>query len=88
MYDKDGNEIHIEVKTKSGKFNNNVDFYLTKNELDKLGPNHFIYYVCNLNFSNKIKIIRITKEHISENIIEPVVYRIKASAKLDEGFKS
>lgn len=77
-YDKDGNIIYIEVKSKN-IFKNTVEFYLTDNELKFLenNDNCFIYFVYDIRKDCKIHITDLKKiKKIGENIISPVMYKI------------
>ena len=84
-FDKDGNEIHIEVKTKSSNSVENIDFFITPNEYKKLieCDNHFIYYVCGIK-TNNIKIVKITKECMKNVELVPVAYKISAKSILSQ----
>ena len=45
-FNENGDEIHIEVKSKSGNISY-LDFYISDNEYEKLNANenHFVYYI-------------------------------------------
>ncbi len=78
--DDEGNKVYIEVKTKTNGGPNNIDFYLTENELQRLRePNHLIYYVCGI--KRKKKTIYVIREEILKEIeLKPILYRIRAKA--------
>ena len=80
-FDDSGNKIFIEVKTKKHGSANNVDFYLTFNELEKLRTleNYFIYYVCGIKTKKKT-IYWINKDVLEEELLNPILYRVKAIA--------
>ena len=74
-----GEEIHIEVKTKKNGTKDNVDFYITANELEKLNePNHYIYYVCGITTKHRA-IYRISGQLIQEVTPKPILYKIEGS---------
>jgi len=77
-YDLNGNEIHIEVKTKV-KFRDNLDFYLTDYEYEQLitDPNYAIYYVTDINTQPKLFILDLAKMRSATPEIElkPKIYR-------------
>ena len=79
-YDKDGNKIFIEVKTKKYGGADNIDFYITDNELKRLREdNHIIYYVCGITRKQK-KIYAIRKETLDQVEPQPILYRVFARA--------
>ena len=77
-FDNEGNEVHIEVKTKKTGSADNIDFYITENELNALAnENHVIYYVCGIKTKCK-KIYAIRRDVITDELLKPVLYRVKA----------
>ena len=82
-FDVTGKEKHIEVKTKVSGSVNNIDFYLTANEYEKLKNDdlYVIYYVCGI--KDKHKTIYSIKKHLIENALEPVLYRIKGKGSIE-----
>ena len=79
-YDENGNEKHIEVKTSVHGDVDKIDFFITKNEYDKLQHDscYMIYYVCGINRKTKT-IIVFKKENLSSVSFEPIIYKITAS---------
>ena len=78
-FNDNGEEVHIEVKTKVNGGPNNIDFYITQNEYGKLlsDKHYIIYYVCGIKRKNKM-IYAINKETISSVKPVPILYKIKA----------
>lgn len=78
-FNNNGDEVHIEVKTKVNGGPNNIDFYITQNEYDKLltDKSYMIYYVCGIKQLHKT-IYAISKETVSSIKPLPILYRIKA----------
>lgn len=78
-FDENGNEIHIEVKTNSGKSNKNIEFYLTYNELSKMKQDdkYYIYYLYDIKGKTKCHIVnkKILLEN-KEEYLQPVTYKV------------
>ncbi|MDR0438235.1 MAG: DUF3883 domain-containing protein [Bacteroidales bacterium] len=83
--EKTGIEIHIEVKTTENDNPDNISFYLTDNELNRLKKDNFcqIYYVFCINKKTpKIRIIG--KEKLIrdfDKLANPVLYKINCELK-------
>lgn len=75
-FEENGQEKHIEVKTKSSKLNY-MDFYISDNEYEKLNTseNHYIYYVSNLKSINP-QLFILGKEILDRKYLKPVLYRV------------
>lgn len=75
-YDADGQEIHIEVKSKAGMLKY-LDFYITDNEYKKLkeNKNHVIYYVSYLRSKSPF-LFKLKGSMINESTLKPVLYRV------------
>lgn len=80
-FDENGNEKHIEVKTKSSGSLNDVDFHISSNELQRLreDPCYVIYYVVGMK-TNKVQIVKITPQMLDAVELVPDSYHIKARA--------
>ena len=78
-FDDEGNEIHIEVKTKKTGGADNIDFFITDNELQRLkeDPRYVIYYVCGITKRTKT-IYSISPQALERITLRPVLYRVKA----------
>lgn len=81
-FDDLGNEKHIEVKTTNNASENDLTFYLTDNELDKLNneQQYEIYYVFGIK-TKKPKIRRVNKKQLLE-FLKPVLYKISCKIML------
>lgn len=79
--DKDGKEVRIEVKTKAGGNINNIYFFISRNQLDKLrgGVTDYIYYVFGLG-TRKVQIVKITNAMLKQSMLIPHTYVIDAVA--------
>lgn len=75
-YDKDGNEIHIEVKTSLKPY---MEFYITSNEYKKMkeDPAYRIYYLSKAK-SDKFNLYIFGKGKLDEKFFEPSTYRVRA----------
>lgn len=82
-FEENGQEKHIEVKTKSSKLNY-MDFYISDNEYEKLktSENHYIYYVSNLK-SKTPQLFILSKETLDEKYLKPVLYRVSLDYIID-----
>lgn len=80
-YDHAGNEVRIEVKTKSGGSLNHIYFFISRNQVEKLrnGTTDYIYYVFGLN-TKKVKIIKITNAMLKDTMLEPYTFLVNAEA--------
>lgn len=79
-FDKDGNEMFIEVK--STESNKNTPFYITKNELERSKEkqdNFFIYRVYNFKEDTLKGDVLILQGDASNLCVEPVNYKVKMS---------
>ncbi|MBQ8794704.1 MAG: DUF3883 domain-containing protein [Clostridia bacterium] len=83
-FDNEGNEIHIEVKSKASKLKY-FDFYISDNEYEKLksAPNLVIYYLSNLS-SHKPFLFNLTIDMINESNMRPVLYRVTLDYEINE----
>lgn len=75
-FDNNGNELHIEVKSKAGSLNY-LDFYISDNEYQKLkeNSNHIIYYISHLRSKSPL-LFKITGNMLNKAYIKPVLYKI------------
>ena len=75
-FDKDGDEIHIEVKSKSSKLTY-FDFYISNNEYNKFKDDdkHFVYYISNLKSSSPDLFV-LNNKMITEFHLQPVLYKV------------
>lgn len=75
-YNKDGNEIHIEVKTSLKPY---MEFYITSNEYQKMqeDPAYRIYYLSKAK-SDKFNLYIFEKGKLDEKFFEPSTYRVRA----------
>ena len=77
-YDKNGKEIHIEVKTNSSN-TKYLDFYITDNELSTMivDDSYYIYYLFNIKGKPKCHIINRQKIlERKEEFFQPVIYKV------------
>ena len=83
-FDESGNEIHIEVKSKSGKLNY-LDFYITDNEYEKLknNSNHVIYYISHLKSITPLLFV-LKGSMINDSNVRPVLYRVSLEYEIKE----
>ncbi len=76
-YDKDKNEIYIEVKTT--KAGSETPFYISENEFYFLSNNlekYMIYRICNYNDEHNTGDIFIIKDVENQILKEPINYRV------------
>lgn len=80
-FDENGNEIHIEVKTKNDGGMHNVLFFLSENEYKIMqdDPRYLIYFVYDLNKSQP-KIMIINKNQLHNITLQATGYRVEAKA--------
>lgn len=81
-FNKNGEEIYIEVKSKK-HFNNAIDFYLTNTEFEFLDKhqNSFIYYVYDVYDEPKIHITTLSRlKGLGNNWKNPILYKIEIEA--------
>lgn len=83
-YNKSGQEIHIEVKSKAGMLKY-FDFYISDNEYQKLkdNANHIIYYVSYLRSPTPF-LFKLDGSMINDNNIKPVLYRVTLDYEIIE----
>ena len=83
-YDENGNEIHIEVKSKAGKLKY-FDFYISDNEYQKLkaSKEHIIYYLSNLRSQTPF-LFKLSGNMINDSNIKPVLYRVTLDYEIEE----
>lgn len=84
-FDKNGNEKHIEVKTKSGGSAKNIDFHISAKEYETMqkDPAYMIYYVVGLK-TGHITIIPINKAMLDTVDLIPESFRVIASSEKQE----
>lgn len=75
-FNENGDEIHIEVKSKSGNISY-LDFYISDNEYEKLNANenHFVYYISNVR-SQKPKLFKLNGKMLKQECVKPVLFRV------------
>lgn len=80
-FNPDGSELHIEVKTKVNGSANNINFYITSNELERMenDPSYCIYYVCGIKRKHKT-IYVIGRQYLETIKKTPIVYLITAKS--------
>lgn len=80
-FDQSGKEIHIEVKTKTSGSIGDIDFHISRLELQKLkeDPLYVIYYLIGLRTKN-VKIIKIKPNMLNEVELIPDSYHVTAKA--------
>ena len=83
-YTENGEELHIEVKSKAGMLKY-FDFYISDNEYQKLkdNQNHVIYYISYLR-SNAPFLFKLNGAMLNESNIKPVLYRVTLDYEINE----
>ena len=83
-FNENGQEIHIEVKSKAGMLKY-FDFYISDNEYQKLknNTNHIIYYISYLRSPSPF-LFKLNGLMINENNIKPVLYRVTLDYEINE----
>lgn len=83
-FNENGQEIHIEVKSKAGMLKY-FDFYISDNEYQKLknNTNHIIYYISYLRSPSPF-LFKLDGAMINENNIKPVLYRVTLDYEINE----
>ncbi len=80
-FDVNGEEKHIEVKTKNSQLSY-LDFYISDNEYQKMieNNNHYIYYVSNLKSQTPLLYV-FDKGKLEKKFLKPVMYRVSVNFK-------
>ena len=83
-YSANGEELHIEVKSKAGMLRY-FDFYISDNEYQKLkeNRNHVVYYISHLRSKTPL-LFKLDGSMINELNIRPVLYRVTLDYKINQ----